>query len=385
MSVLEILTVVLLSLQEFLTPGSQHVLKETAGRRSPSAHYFDVQAHRGGRGSTVENLLPSFAWSLIDGATTLELDNGVTKDGVVVVWHDEEIQARKCQDTLPVFPDDPDFPYVGKNIANLTLAQLKALDCGSKRQDEYPEQLTYPGARISTLQELFDFVECADPKHQMLWNIESKVDAVHPNKTTSVEEFVDRQYEVFAGSAYKNSITYQSFDWRTLIEMKRRDPTITTSALVDDETAYIPDGSASLWLAGLNPLNPSTPKEFVLFNASTPSERVAQAAWAIGADILSPSAESYLSPTADPNLPGFSWFTTPGMVREARRLGLAVKPWTVNRLNIVDRLVEWGVDGIITDYPSVVRRWAQQRGMPIAPKYPKQRVLACLEQHMKIN
>ncbi len=68
------------------------------------------------------------------------------------------------------------------------------------------EQLTYPGTQISTLQEVFDFVECADPKHQMLWNIESKVDAAHPNKTTSVEEFVERQYAMFAGSAYRNSI-----------------------------------------------------------------------------------------------------------------------------------------------------------------------------------
>ena len=73
----------------------------------------------------------------------------------------------------------------------------------------------------------------------------------------------------------------------------------------------------------------------------------------IGADILSPSAESYVSPTSDPNLDGFAWFTTPGMVREAHKLGLEVKPWTVNRLNIVDRLVEWGVDGIITDCTSL--------------------------------
>ncbi|THH01529.1 hypothetical protein EW026_g1191 [Hermanssonia centrifuga] len=109
--------------------------------------FYDVQAHRGGRGNTVENTLPSFAWGLIDGATTLELDNGITKDGYVVVWHDEEVTPEKCLDTFPAFPNDPDFPYIGKFIANLTLAQLKTLDCGSKRQDNYrpyyfPLQLT---------------------------------------------------------------------------------------------------------------------------------------------------------------------------------------------------------------------------------------------------
>lgn len=40
---------------------------------------FDIQAHRGGRGDVVENTLPAFAWALIHGATTLELDNGITK------------------------------------------------------------------------------------------------------------------------------------------------------------------------------------------------------------------------------------------------------------------------------------------------------------------
>lgn len=52
---------------------------------------FDIQAHRGGRGSTVENTLPSFAYGAVSGANTLELDFGVTKDGAAVVWHDGEL------------------------------------------------------------------------------------------------------------------------------------------------------------------------------------------------------------------------------------------------------------------------------------------------------
>lgn len=75
------------------------------------------------------------------------------QDGEVVVWHDNQIMAEKCVDTHPVvsrmdtfvlsshsclqFPDDPVYPYVGKFIANLTLAQIKTLDCGSKRQPEF--------------------------------------------------------------------------------------------------------------------------------------------------------------------------------------------------------------------------------------------------------
>ena len=43
--------------------------------------------------------------------------------------------------------------------------------------------------------------------------------------------------------------------------------------------------------------------------------------------------------------------------------------------------MDWGVDGIITDYPSIMRRYVQQRGEPVAPKYPKRRVLECLNLH----
>ncbi|KAJ7655194.1 PLC-like phosphodiesterase [Mycena polygramma] len=325
----------------------------------PSA--FDIQGHRGGRGNAVENTLPSFAWGLIDGATTLELDNGITKDGVVVVWHDEEILSTKCKDTAPAFLEDPAFPYVGKFIANLTLAQLKTLDCGSQRQDNFPLQLTFPATRISTLQEVFDFVECADPDHLIRFNIESKVDAAHPNRTAAVDVFVQSQHAIFAASPYRHSITYQSFDWRSLIAMKKLDPKIITSALAEYDTTVIYGDNTSPWLAGLNLQN---------FTGSSLGVKIAHAARSINASILSPSA--YNSPQS---------LTTKEMVDQAHYLGMLVEPWTVNSLEIADDLLQWGVDGIITDYPNVVRRWVQQQGRQVAPKYPKRRVLSCLEEH----
>lgn len=47
------------------------------------------------------------------------MDCGLTKDGEVVVWHDEDIVATKCKDTAPAFANDPMYPYVGKFVANL--------------------------------------------------------------------------------------------------------------------------------------------------------------------------------------------------------------------------------------------------------------------------
>ncbi|KAI0085655.1 PLC-like phosphodiesterase [Irpex rosettiformis] len=348
-------------------PAQQYTVSVSKGR------YFDVQAHRGGRGNTVENTLPSFAWGLIDGASTLELDNGITKDGVVVVWHDENITPEKCIDTAPAMPNDPDFPYVGKFVANLTLAQLRTLDCGSKRQEKYPLQLTYPGTRISTLEEVFAFAECADPSHEILWNIESKINAQFPNQTLGVNDFVQKQHAIFSATPYRKSITYQSFDWRTLVEMKKLDPSVITSALIDSATATGPGNTSTPWLAGL---------DLSVFPGPTLDMQVAQAARYIHANILSPAAVHDDSPVLDPSIESFVPFTTKAMIDEAHGLGVEVKPWTINRLNIVDQLLDWDVDGIISDYPNAVRRLVKQRGLPAAPKYPKQRVLTCLNKHL---
>ena len=108
-------------------------------------------------GTDIASNLAAFAAGLEAGVTTLEMDGelfspfpfkpsrtdetvGITKDGHAIVWHDEKIDATKCKDTAPASEGDALFPYVGRNVANLTLAQIKTLDCGSLRLDGFPLQ-----------------------------------------------------------------------------------------------------------------------------------------------------------------------------------------------------------------------------------------------------
>jgi len=297
---------------------------------------------------------------LIDGATTLELDNGITKDGVVVVWHDQSILAEKCQDTAPAFEGDPDFPYVGKFIVNLTLAQIKTLDCGSKRIDGFSLQLTYPGMKISTLEELFIFANCADPRHEIRWNIESKINASHPNSTHGVDTFVTKQYAEFAKSSYPFSqIIYQSLDWRTLIAMKKLDPRIKTSALIFPGTLVTENGTTSPWQAGIPIGDLPGPSIDV---------KIADAARTIDADILSPSTGTL----------NYMPFTTKAMIARAHELKMQVIPWTVNSLDTMEQLAGWDVDGVISDYTRDMRRWARQQGYSTGDTYSEQPVLECL-------
>ncbi|KAH6917974.1 PLC-like phosphodiesterase [Coprinopsis sp. MPI-PUGE-AT-0042] len=332
----------------------------------PPQKVLDVQGHRGARGESIENSLHSFAWGLIDGVTTLELDNGLTKDGVVVVWHDEAITADKCKDTAPATAGDPLFPYVGKSIANLTLAQIKTLDCGSIRLPNFPLQLTYPGSKISTLKETFDFVRCVDKKREVKWNIESKVNPVDQTSTRSPEDFAKAQEAAFVSSGYALSkITYQSFDWRTLIAMNKLNRNVPTSALIDASTVADVDSTTGLspWFAGLD-LNS--------FPGGTLGAKIAQAAKSIGSVTLSPNAGA---------LPGL--FTTKEMVDEAHRLGLGVVPWTVNDLNVAETLVTLGVDGIISDYPVLMRRMAIQKGYKVDSEARSEKeVMKCLQKHL---
>ena len=105
---------------------------------------FDLQAHRGGVALTVENTLPAFAAALELGVSTLELDVQITEDGHAVVTHDRDLSPAKCVDTAPAFPGDPEFPYVpGRTyVKDLTLAQVRTVDCGSLRAPAVPR----PGA-----------------------------------------------------------------------------------------------------------------------------------------------------------------------------------------------------------------------------------------------
>ena len=61
---------------------------------------------------------------------------------------------------------------------------------------------------------------------------------------------------------------------------------------------------------------------------------------------------------------------TEGLVKEAKALGLAVLPWTVNDRADVERLIDWGVDGLITDYPDRLRDVMAAKNLPLPRATP---------------
>ena len=133
----------LLSLALIPMLASPAIARATPADRSgvpPHRTSFDLQAHRGGIGLTTEESLAGFGKAMRLGVSTLELDTQITEDHKVVVNHDRQVSAQKCRDTAPVTPWDPMYPYVGKYIKDLTLAQIRTMDCGYRQLPGFPEQ-----------------------------------------------------------------------------------------------------------------------------------------------------------------------------------------------------------------------------------------------------
>ncbi|HWF27631.1 MAG TPA: glycerophosphodiester phosphodiesterase [Mycobacterium sp.] len=297
---------------------------------------FDLQAHRGGRGETTEESLRAFAKSLELGVSTLELDIVISKDGQPLVWHDATIQPEKCSDTAPVFAGDPEYPYVGKLVHELALAQVRTLDCG-RRLDEFPRAEVVRSNKIATLPEVFGLADSyrASYPDGVRYNIETKVEANHPGASAEPQEFVDVVLAAVRSAGRIDRVEIESFDWRTLPLVRQAEPSIPLVALWDEQT-WIP---GSPWLAGINPAVVGDP----LIGAMM-----------VGANILSPD---------------YGLIDGKVFVDRAHVLGLKVIPWTVNDADAMREQIADGVDGIITDYPTLLRGVLAELGMPLPPAF----------------
>lgn len=319
-----------------------------------SAHRssFDLEAHRGGLAYRPESTLSSFGNGMRIGVSTLELDIQITKDGQAVVTHDRKTDANKCVDTAPATPGDPDFPYVGKFVKDLTLAQVETLDCGSKTLPDFPQQQATPGAKMPTLRQVFDLVKrYHSPVHL---NVETKVEAGAPSETAPREQFVQVAAREIREAGFLNRVTIQSFDWGSLMRMKEVEPRLPLVALITPEFAQVGQPGKSPWLGGLD--------------VDDFGGDVVKAAHSFGAYALSPvHGTPQNGKVTDP---GYQPYTTKAMVDEAHSFGMKVIPWTVDDPPTMNKLIDDGVDGIITDYPDRVRDVMRARGFKLPPPTP---------------
>lgn len=297
------------------------------------AHAFDLQGHRGARGLAPENTLPAFERALAIGVTTLELDIGVTADGVVVISHDPYLNPAIARDAAGQWLAGARGPL----IRSLTLAQLQAYDVGRINPDTpYAKTLSTQqprdGTRMPTLASLFERVKALGA-NDVRFNIETKINPVQPDDTVGPETMTRALLKVIDDAGMARRVALQSFDWRTLQLVQRLAPDIPTVYLTV-QTANNDNVRDGAWTAGFRTAD----------QGSVP--RLIRAA---GGAVWSPNGGA----------------VTEALVREAQALGLKVIPWTVNNPPDMERLIGWGVDGLITDYPDRLRTVLQARGLPL--------------------
>ncbi|WP_280426145.1 glycerophosphodiester phosphodiesterase family protein [Nocardia carnea] len=329
----------------------------TGATPEPDRPVFDLQAHRGGLGLISENTLPAFAHALELGVSTLELDIQITEDGHPVVTHDRDPDPAKCADTAPAFPGDPEFPYVPGRalIRDLTLDQVRTLDCGSRPLSGYPEQRPAPGAKMPLLSEVFDLVRAYRAESVTL-NIETKVEAAAPHETVPGADFARIVVHEIRHAGLRDQVTVQSFDWSTLRIVRELDPELPLVALTNG-AQFLQEGvpGPSPWLGGL---------DIDDFAGSLPEKYVAAAA-ALGVETLAPVHGAPQDGSITD--PGYTPFTTAELVDTAHRHGLRVVPWTVDDPATMAHLLGLGVDGIITNRPDVLRTILEENGYALPP------------------
>ena len=286
---------------------------------------FELQGHRGARGRFPENTIEGFAAAVALGVDAVELDVAVTADGVPVVFHDAALSGDIVRG-----PDGAWLAGQGPLVRSLTLAELARFDVGRLRPGSryaaaHPKQVARDGARVPTLQAVFEAITA------VRIDTELKTLPHRPEATVTPAEMADRVLAVAASCGALGRLDVRSFDWRGLRHVRAGWPGVALTFLTSARTVM----QAPLWWDGPRPAD---------YGGSVPRAVAAEmpvACWAPDHRTLR-EAE----------------------VREAQSLGLRVVPWTVNEVADMARLIAWGVDGICTDRPDLALPVMAEAGLP---------------------
>lgn len=258
---------------------------------------IDIQGHRGCRGLFPENSIPAFKKAIELGVNTLELDVVISKDNKVIVSHEPYMNPMICLDA-----EGNEIKESKKNVYNLyqmTVDSIKQFDCGTKPYPRFPEQKKIRTYK-PTLDEVIKKSKELNPK--IKFNIEIKAEPKYYGVFTPYPSvFVKLVFEVINNNEASELCNLQSFDLQILEEIKKQSPKMELALLVDENE------------------NINKKLEALSFKP----------------EIISP----------------YFKLLTKKSVHEYQNDGYKIIPWTVNSTKEMEHMIDFQVDGIITDYP----------------------------------
>jgi len=296
-------------------------------------------AHRGGAGLRPENTLAAFAHALDLGVDGFELDVHVAKDGTVVVFHDDALKADIARDASGRWLD-----AAGPLIKELTYAELQSYDVGRLRPEakyasRYPTQVAQDGERIPRLADVIRLINRAGGG-EWLW-IELKSNFLDRTRTAAPEAMAKAVLRVLKREKFLERAVLVSFDWPALIAAKKTEPKVQCWFTTLPQS----------WFKDAPPPRADVPPPQAELEALRIFER-GDAPWTGGFDSRKHGSvvRAAKAAGADGWFPYFADVNRASLA-EARELGLAVGAWTVNEVNDLARLADFGVEGLCTDYP----------------------------------
>ncbi|WP_207425854.1 glycerophosphodiester phosphodiesterase family protein [Pedobacter sp. SYSU D00535] len=264
---------------------------------------LDIQAHQGGCGLYPCNTIPAFINALKLGVTTLELDVVISEDQQMVVSHDQFMSHRSM--LTPSGDSIAKAEELRHNLYKMPYSAIRKYDAGLKYWAEFPRQQKLSSYK-PLLSELIDSVESFCKNHKLKearYNIEIKSlkgDGIyHP----APEAFTELVLKVVRDKKMEDRVIIQSFDVRALQHLHQSHPGIKTSFLIGNKEPL----GRNLEKLGFIP------------------------------DILSPHYK----------------LLNEKLMQEARQHHMLVIPWTIDEAEEMKRIVQLGVDGIITNYPDL--------------------------------
>lgn len=289
-------------------------LKLASGTDSKTA--INLQGHRGCRGILPENTIEGFIRALEIGVTTLEMDVVISKDKEVVVSHEAYFSheiATSPSGELITKENEKEH-----NIYQLTYDQIKDYDVGLRPHLRFPHQQRVPAVKpllkdVIRTADSFAIINATD---KPIYNIEIKrepeLDSLFQ---PSAQEFAQLVIDQVYLHSIADRVCLQSFDLETLQAIKRIAPELVVALLVEDETPL----EENLKKLGFIP------------------------------DKYGPSFE----------------LITEELMDYCRSHNMLVTPWTVNEEADLLRMIEFGVDAIITDYPGRFKKVLDEKGITI--------------------
>ena len=251
-----------------------------------------IHGHRGFRGRYPENSIKGFIEAKRLGVNAIELDLILTGDLQLIVNHDPWLRAG-CY----MINKTGEVPDQDINLFNKSFEAIKQYALGTKRDLNFPEQIPSPH-RIPSFKEVIEHVDLQD----VFWNIEIKSDEKRYGQYQAFpKEYAELVNQYILENSLSTSCMVQSFDSNFLNELEKLIPTYPLGLLVENELSL----SQNLERLNFKP-------DFYNLN-----------------DVL----------------------VTKDLINQIHYKGIQCCVWTVNDKSRASKLITWGVDGLITDYP----------------------------------